>query len=88
MANITLRVGDRVRWQSGGRLTEGRVIKIAFESGRIGDFVYDASRDFPRYIVETDEGHRAAHRPEALSRPQAERAHTTWIHGGGTTDPR
>ena len=73
MANITLRVGDRVRWQSGARLLEGRVVKVAFESGRIGDFVYDASRDFPRYIVETDEGSRAARRAEELSRPQPAR---------------
>ncbi len=70
MAGKTLRVGDRVRWQSGRGTAEGRIVGIATESGKIGDFVYDASRDFPRYIVETDEGKRAAHRPEALSRPQ------------------
>ncbi|HJU54255.1 MAG TPA: DUF2945 domain-containing protein [Pyrinomonadaceae bacterium] len=74
MANMTLRVGDRVRWMSGGRMAEGQVVKIAFESGRMGDFVYDASREDPRYIIETDEGRRAAHRAEALSRAQSARA--------------
>ena len=87
MANTTLRIGDRVVWKSGTRTAEGRVVKIAFESGRMGDFVYDASRDFPRYIVETDEGNRAAHRAEALSRaPQPARPRE--LHGGGTINPR
>ena len=70
MANITLRVGDRVTWKSGGRLAAGQVVRIAFESGRIGDFVYGASREDPRYIIETDEGRPAAHRAEVLSRSQ------------------
>lgn len=70
MASKNFRVGDRVRWESGGRVAEGQVVKIAFESGRIGDFVYGASRDDPRYIVETDEGRRAAHRAEVLTRSQ------------------
>ncbi len=36
------------------------------ESGRIGDFVYDASSERPRYIVETEEGRQVAQRAEAL----------------------
>ena len=67
MAKKTFRVGERVNWQSGGGTAEGRVVGIATESGRFGDFVYDASKEAPRYIVETDEGKRGAHRPEALS---------------------
>jgi hypothetical protein len=63
----TLQIGDRVRWKSGGSTAEGQVVRIAFESGRIGDYVYDASRDNPRYIVETAEGKLAAHRADALS---------------------
>lgn len=67
MASKTFRIGDRVNWKSSGGTARGRVVGLATESGRIGDFVYDASKEFPRYIVETDEGARAAHRPEALS---------------------
>lgn len=74
MADNTLQVGDRVRWLSGGGSAEGRVVEVAYESGRIGDFVYDASREHPRYIVETDEGRRAAHRAEALSHAQTKHA--------------
>ncbi len=73
MASNILQIGDRVIWQSGGDIAEGRVVNIAFESGRIGDFVYNASREYPRYIVETDDGKRAAHRAEALSRSRTVR---------------
>lgn len=59
-------VGDRVRWKSGGGVAEGAVLRVARESGRVGDFVYQAAADDPRYIVETDTGKRAAHKPEAL----------------------
>lgn len=68
MTNTAFRIGDRVKWRSrGGGTTEGKVIGVATESGRIDDFVYDASKDHPRYIVETDEGRRDAHRGETLS---------------------
>ena len=71
MASKTFQIGDRVNWKSGGTTAEGQVVKIAFESGRMGDFVYDASRENPRYIVETNEGNRAAHRAEALKASQS-----------------
>jgi len=70
----TFQLGDRVSWQSGGRMAVGRVVRVATESGRVGDFVYNASKEDPRYIVETDEGRRAAHRADALSRAQTHRA--------------
>lgn len=73
MARKTFQVGERVNWQSGGGTARGRVVGVATESGRIGDFVYDASEDSPRYIVETDEGRRAAHRAGALSSAEAQR---------------
>jgi hypothetical protein len=74
MAGKTFQVGERVNWQSGGGTAEGRVVGFATESGRVGDFVYNASREDPRYIVETDEGRRGAHRVEALSRAQSGQA--------------
>jgi len=74
MADETFQIGDRVSWQSGVGTAFGRVVRVATESGRVGDFVYNASKEDPRYIVETDEGRRAAHRAEALSRAQTQRA--------------
>jgi len=68
MEKQSFKVGDRVKWMSGGGEAEGLVVRVAEESGRIGDFVYGASGDDPRYIVETEEGKRAAQRAEALVR--------------------
>lgn len=64
----SFKVGDRVKWMNGGGEAEGLIVRVAEVSGRIGDFVYGASGDDPRYIVETEEGKRAAHRADALER--------------------
>lgn len=66
MAEQSFKVGDRVVWNSHGGHAEGRVVKVATSDGSIEDFDYKASKDDPRYIVETDEGKRAAHKAEAL----------------------
>ncbi len=68
MIEREFKVGERVKWQSGRGTSEGLVVVVARESGHVKDFVYVASEDDPRYIVETSEGQRAAHRAEALSR--------------------
>ena len=67
MAEKTFKVGDRVTWSSHGGQAEGRVVKVATSDGSIEDFDYKASQDDPRYIVETDEGKRAAHKADALT---------------------
>lgn len=70
LARRRFQIGDRVHWERDGRKGEGRVVGVATESWRAGDFIYDASSDSPRYIVETDEGRRAAHRADELSGPR------------------
>ena len=60
------KVNDRVRWDSSGGPPEGKVVKIATGNGKIKGFEYTASKDDPRYIVETDEGKRAAHKATEL----------------------
>jgi hypothetical protein len=67
MAN-EFKVGDRVKWDSSGGEANGKIVKIATEDGKIEDFDYKASKDDPRYIVETDTGKRAAHKPDALNK--------------------
>ena len=62
LARKMFQIGDRVHWESDGGRGEGRIVGVATESWRAGDFIYDASSDNPRYIVETDEGKRAARR--------------------------
>jgi hypothetical protein len=58
--------GDRVTWDSSGGKAEGKVVKKATTDGKIKDFEYKASKDEPKYIVETEEGKQAAHKPEEL----------------------
>ena len=62
------RAGDRVKWKSAGGTTTGKVVRVATKDGSIQDFEYKASEDDPRYIVETEEGARAAHKAEALDK--------------------
>lgn len=62
----SLKVGEQVRWDSSGGSSEGRITKIATKSGSIKGFDYKATKDDPRYIVETDEGKQAAHKAEEL----------------------
>jgi hypothetical protein len=65
-AQPSLKVGDQVRWDSSGGSAEGRIIKIATKSGSIKGFDYKATKDDPRFIVETAEGKQAAHKAEEL----------------------
>lgn len=60
------KVGDRVKWDSSSGTSVGRVVKVATSSGKIKSFEFKASKDDPRYIVETDEGKHAAHKAEEL----------------------
>jgi len=66
MAERKLKVGDRVKWDSSGGVAEGKIVRVAHESGSIKGFEYKASTDDPRYIVETNEGKRAAHKAQEL----------------------
>ena len=60
--------GDRVTWKSHGGEAHGKVVKKQTEPTRIKGHKVAASRDNPQYIVETDEGKRAAHKEAALTR--------------------
>jgi hypothetical protein len=64
----TLRKGDRVSWRSHGGEAHGKVVRKQTEPTRIKDHKVAASADNPQFIVETDEGKRAAHKASALER--------------------
>ena len=66
MAERKFMVGDRVKWDSSGGQSEGKVVRVARRSGSIKGFDYKASSDDPRYIVETEEGKHAAHKAGEL----------------------
>lgn len=63
-----LKKGDRVRWNSHGGEVGGEIVQVAHEDGHIEGFHYKASKDDPRYIVETEGGKRAAHTADALKK--------------------
>jgi hypothetical protein len=64
----SLKKGDAVSWNSHGGKAHGKIVKAITSPTRIKGHVVAASEDNPEFVVETEEGKRAAHRPGALSR--------------------
>ena len=61
-----LKPGDAVSWKSSGGDAQGRVVKKITTPTQIKGHKVAASKDNPEFIVETNEGKRAAHKPSAL----------------------
>ena len=64
----TLRAGVKVSWKSHGGGAHGKVVRKVTSPMKIKGHKVAASKDNPEYLVETEEGKRAAHKPEALSK--------------------
>ena len=64
----TFSKGDRVKWRSHGGEAHGKVVRKQTGPTRIKGHKVAATPDEPQFIVETDEGKRAAHKPGALSK--------------------
>ena len=62
------RAGQRVSWESSGGTSHGKIVRKLTEPMTIKSHEVKASKDDPQYLVETDEGAQAAHKPEALKR--------------------
>ncbi len=60
--------GDKVKWNSHGGEAHGKVVRRQTEPTRIKGHKVAAAPDDPQFIVETEEGKRAAHKPAALSK--------------------
>jgi hypothetical protein len=60
--------GQTVRWNSSGGEAHGKVVRKVTTPTRIKSHTVAASKNNPEFIVETDEGKRAAHKAEALKR--------------------
>lgn len=63
-----LKSGDKVSWKSHGGAAHGKVVRKQTSETHIKGHKVAASKDDPQYIVETDEGKRAAHKAEALTK--------------------
>lgn len=66
MAEKTLKKGDQVSWKSSGGTAHGKVVKKQTTPTKIKGHEVKASKDNPQFIVETDEGKKAAHKAGAL----------------------
>ena len=62
------KVGDQVRWNSSGGEVHGKVVRKLTAPTKIKTHKVAASPDAPQFLVETDEGKRAAHKATALKR--------------------
>jgi hypothetical protein len=64
----TLSKGDKVSWKSHGGEAQGTVERKLTEPMTIKGHKVAASPDNPEYLVETEEGKRAAHKAGALKK--------------------
>lgn len=62
------KAGDKVSWKSHGGEAHGKVVKKVTSPTTIKSHKVAASKDNPEFIVETDDGKRAAHKPGALTK--------------------
>lgn len=60
--------GDKVKWNSHAGEAHGKVVRKQTGPTSIKGHKVAASPENPQLIVETEEGKRAAHKPEALTR--------------------
>ena len=68
MAEKTLKAGDKVSWKSSGGGAHGKVVKKLTKPMDIKGHHVAASKENPEYLVKTDEGKQAAHKPGALKK--------------------
>jgi hypothetical protein len=60
------KAGDAVEWNSHGGIARGKVKKKLTSRTTIKGHQVAATPDNPEYLVETDKGGQAAHKPGAL----------------------
>lgn len=63
-----LKKGDKVEWDSSGGHSVGKVVKKITTPTTIKGHKVAASKDNPEFIVKSDKGGEAAHKPEALKK--------------------
>lgn len=61
-------IGDKVSWKSHSSTAHGKVVKKQTTPTAIKGHKVAASKDNPQFIVETDEGKKAAHKADALTK--------------------
>lgn len=64
----TFRAGQKVSWASHGGTAHGKVVRKLTSPTDIKGHHVAASKDNPEYLVETEDGKQAAHKPGALKK--------------------
>ncbi len=60
--------GDEVEWKSHGGKAHGEVEKKLTSETKVKGHTAKASKDDPQYLVDSDNGGEAAHKPGALKK--------------------
>jgi hypothetical protein len=60
--------GDRVSWSSHGSTATGEVVRKITQETTAGGRKVSASKDEPQYLVRSDNGGEAVHKPDALTK--------------------
>ena len=68
MVAKNLKQGDKVGWNSSGGHSTGKIVKKLTSPMTIKGHKVAASADNPEFLVETEQGKRAAHKPDALTK--------------------
>lgn len=66
MAGAEFKVGDKVEWNTSQGTTQGRIKRKLTEPMKIKEHQVNASTEEPQYLVESESGAEAAHKPDAL----------------------
>lgn len=64
----TFEKGDRVRWNSHGSHADGEVVRQITSDTEAGGRTVRATPEEPQYLVRSDNGGEAVHKPDALER--------------------
>ena len=68
MVEKSFKADDKVTWSSSGGGSTGKVVKKLTKPMEIKGHHVAASKDNPEYLVETEEGKQAAHKPGSLKK--------------------
>lgn len=60
--------GDKVSWKSHGGTAEGKVERKLTSDTKLKGHQVRASKNDPQFLVKTDDGKTAAHKPDALTK--------------------
>lgn len=63
-----LKAGDKVSWSSHGGTAKGKVVRKVTSPMTIKGHKVAASKENPEYLVETNDGKRAAHKAGSLKK--------------------